>query len=300
VVVSNDEISGEGSSGGMPPYVLPVVTALMALLAGGALGALVVWVVKQPEIVEKAVPRDLTEAELTAACAPLVTEVAENLEAANDKVTTLVDEVKAKEARVQELEAEMKKRSARGAQLVKELEQARAELEEVKAQLKQAIEEKEALVVELKQTLADLDTQKEETRQAKVESIHNNWDSFVAESQLEICERGTRKKLGKCREAVTAYLDAEMKAKYEHCLKSGQEEPKVREAGKDEELPVFASYLDQENKIVKDYYVLLCDPSLPEAKGFADEGTASRDRDEPDGTEADDEGQGSLLTADPE
>lgn len=268
--MSEDTDDGLGRRGGVPGFILPVVTALAALVAGGVVGSVVVWLAKPPEIVEKQIPRELNPAELEAACAPFVAEVAANLQAANDKVTTLVEDVKAKEAKVQDLEAEMKRRGARGRELVKELEAAKAELEQVKQQLKQAIEEKEQLVVELKETLADLEEQKVETETWKQTAITNDWEAFLNQAQLDVCEKGNRKKLGRCREDVTAIVGTpEMKAKYEHCLKSGQEAPSLHEAGKDEQLPQFAEYLDQENKVVKDWYILLCDPTLPEAHTFA-------------------------------
>jgi hypothetical protein len=267
--VAKEENDEGGSGGGVPGFFLPVVTAGMALLAGAALGGLVVWVAKPPVEVEKLVPRDLTEAELNAECAPLLAKVAQDLQAANDKVTTLVDDVKSKEAKVQELEAEMKKRGAKGAALVKELEAAKAELAAVKEELKKAIEEKEELVVELKKTLTELEDQKVKTKDAKEESRGNAWEAFVNGAQLEICEKGNRKKLGRCRETVVATFNDDMKAKYLHYMRSGQEEPSLALAEKEAELPQFAQFLDQENKILKDWYVLLCDPTLPEAEGGA-------------------------------
>lgn len=266
---------GMPSGGGLPPFVLPVATALMALVAGGALGALVVWGVRQPEVVEKIVPRDLTASELEAVCAPLVAEVAANLTAAEDKVTTLVTDVKAKEAKVQELEAEMKKRGQRGAALVKELEAAKAELEVVKSELRVAIEEKEKLVVELKQTLVKLEDQKSETRAAKEDSLQNKWTAFTNQAQLDICEKGNRKKLGRCRETVTEVMGVDLKTKFEHCIRAGQEVPALRATEKESELPQFSQFLDQESKITKDWYIMLCDPTLPEAAGFADDRAAA-------------------------
>ena len=87
-----------------------------------------------------------------------------------------------------------------------------------------------------------------------------------------MCDRGNRKKLGHCRETVTSKVQV-FRADFAHCLKAEQEMPSVHIAQKDEELPRFARWVDQESKITKDTYVLLCDPTLPEAKGFADEST---------------------------
>lgn len=269
--MANDDFDDRGGGGGgIPAFVMPMVTAMLALLLGAGVGALGAWVIKPAQIEVKEVPRDLSEAELNAVCAPKVAAVAADLDKANNKVNDLVAQVKEKEGRVIELETEMKRRGKAGAELKRQLDEARAELEEVKAQLAQAIQEKEEVVRELKKTLRDLDDQKQETRAAKEESLDNRWQAFVNASQLEVCERGNRKKLGKCRDAVVSYMNADMQARYEHCMRSGQEEPKIKEIQKGEELPQFAQYLDQENKIVRDWYVQLCDPSLPEAEDFAE------------------------------
>ena len=87
------------------------------------------------------------------------------------------------------------------------------------------------------------------------------------ESQLAICERGNRKKLSNCREAVSELLvAANVQDSFRHCIRSGQETPLVRELGKDEAgLPQFSQWMNQKDRIVKGWYVHLCDPTLPEA-----------------------------------
>jgi len=263
--------SGEGQPrSSLPGFILPTLVAGLALVMGTVMGAVIVYVAKPAEVVEKEVPRDLTAQELEAACAPQVAEVTAKVDQANDKVMGLVSEMREKEARVAELEAEMVRRGKRGAELKAELEAAKAELVQVKKELKDAIDEKERLVVKLKKTEDDLDVSREETRVAKEDSLSRRWEAFVNQSQLDVCERGNRKKMGKCREAVKATLNADRRARFGHCIRSGQEEPSIAEAEKRQEsLPQFAEYLDQENKILRDWYILLCDPSLPEATAFA-------------------------------
>jgi hypothetical protein len=270
-LADDDNDSPSSIGGGLPGFILPVITAVAALVAGAIVGAIAVWVLKPAQIVtnQVQVPRDLTQDELKLACGPLLDEMAANLDAANDKVTDLVGQVHEKETKVQELEDEMKRRGARGAEMKHELDAAKAELETVKAQLKQAIDEKEAVIVELKKTLVELDTSKAETKVAKTESLGHEWDAFLNQSQLDICEKGNRKKLGSCREDVTAVV-ATYRTKYEHCIKSGQEAPTLHEAAKDFTMPQFGEYLNQDDKFVKDWYVMLCDPTLPEASGFAE------------------------------
>jgi hypothetical protein len=252
----------------IPAFILPFVTAGVALVGGVVLGGVAVWVLRPADVRVETKVRDLSPSELDAACGPLIAKVTEDLNRANDQVTTLVGDVKTKEAKVQELETEMKRRGAAGAVMKKQLDTARAELAEAKRQLEVAIQEKEKLVVQLKSALVDLDAQKEKTTEAKQEAYDNGWQAFVNGSQLQVCERGSRKKLGKCREAIVGVLEP-LHDDYERCLRTGQAAPVLAEAEKkQEDLPRYAQWLDQDNKVVKGWYIQMCDPTLPEAKDY--------------------------------
>lgn len=263
----------DGAPQTLATVVLPFATAIASLALGALLGGVVGWVAKPAGQLEVQVPRELTSAELDAACAPSIAEHANELDEANTKVAVLTKDVSAKEAKVQELEAEMTRRSDRGRALVAELEAAKKELETVKAQLVQAEEEKVRLVEELNATVAKLeeteeklDEQVELTGLAKEDALTNKWYRFLNDSQLEICEKGNRKRLGKCRETILANLkEPGMQDKFAHCVRSNQAVPSVHELLKDEQMPQFAEFLDEEDKVTKDWYVLLCDPTLPEA-----------------------------------
>ncbi len=261
---------------GVQNMVLPFAVALISL----ALGAVVGWVAHWPEQVEVMVPRDLTPAELEAACAPSIADTARDLDEAHEKVRNLNTQMASKEAKVAELESEMKRRSDAGRALVAELERAKAELEDVKAKLVVAEEEKVRLVQELTVTTAMLEETEEKleeqvvkTERAQEDALTNKWYRFINDSQLEICEKGNRKKLGTCRETVVAVLtDDTIRNKFSHCVRSRQATPTVREIDKGATLPEFASFLNQEDRIVKDWYIDLCDPTLPEAEdGFWEE-----------------------------
>ena len=70
--------------------------------------------------------------------------------------------------------------------------------------------------------------------------------------------------------------------KFAHCVRSGQAVPTVARAREGRELPDFAEMIDEEQKQTKGWYVLFCDPTLPEkADGFLNEAalpkTAARD-----------------------
>ena len=271
--LDDDEGTSPGSTAtGVVAMVLPFATAIAALVLGAVLGMAIMYVVKPAEQLEVKVPRDLTAAELAAACAPQVEETVGELEEAQNKVQFLEKEVEARESRVAELEGEMKRRSQRGAALVRELEQAKADLAEALEQLDIARAEKERLVVELtetKQELAQtqvkLEEQVEKTERAKEDALVNKWYRFINDSQLEICEKGNRKKLGRCRETVQATLMVNTRRdKFAHCVRSGQATPTVRELEKNEQLPDFSEMIDEEQKQTKGWMIIFCDPTLPE------------------------------------
>lgn len=267
-----DDERSDGLFGRLLRVFLPFATAFVALLIGALVGGVLVWVLKRPTEVERVVerPRDYTSAELDAACLSRVDEVAKQLTVATVGIQSLEADVQAKEAKVATLEAEMKKRGAAGKALSKELEAAKGELAAVKQQLVQAIAEKEAIAKTLEVTRERLVAQALATDEARADSRGNKFNTFVAEGQLTICERGNRKKLGKCREAVDAALSPFAK-RFDHCMASGQEAPTLAEVAdpKDAALPPFAAWLAPDDKIVRGWYVLLCDPSLPEAASSA-------------------------------
>jgi len=271
----DDDIQSTGIAG----VLLPFVTNISSLALGVVVGVLLGFLFSSMRQVEVEVPRELTEAELEAACAPSVAEKAKDLEEAQEKVSRLSSDVATKEAKVAELEAEMTRRSERGRALVLELEKAKQELEEVKAALVIAEEEKAVLVQELTLTEAKLEETEEKLEEqieltdlAKEDALTNKWYRFINDAQLEICEKGNRKKLGKCRESVQDHLMVDsIRDRFAHCVRSRQATPTVLLLEKGEVMPQFASYIDQEDRITKDWYILLCDPTLPEADGFLNE-----------------------------
>ena len=269
----DDEIQDQGLVG----VLVPFVTNIASLVLGVVVGLLLGYLLSSLRQVEIEVPRELTDAELEAACAPSVAEKAKDLEEAQEKVTRLSGDVATKEAKVAELEAEMTRRSERGRALVLELEKAKKELEEVREALVVAEEEKAVLVQELTLTEAKLEETEEKLEEqieltdlAKEDALTNKWYRFINDAQLEICEKGNRKKLGKCRESIQDHLMVDtIRDRFAHCVRSRQATPTVLLMEKGEVMPQFAAYIDQEDRITKDWYILLCDPTLPEADGYA-------------------------------
>lgn len=261
----SDEPSAPPSRG-VPAWALPAV-GLVTFLLGAATGAaLFALTPRDKEIVE--VPRDPTQEELAGMCEPVVdvavAEAATDLEEAQDSVRTLEAQVASKEAEVAELETEMARRAEKGRELATELKKAKAELASLEEQLSAAIQKQEELSAELTDTKEKLTAQIEETHEAKETSLGFQWEHFVADSELEVCEKGGRKKMGRCRETVKVSMSPSVKAAFEHCIRSDQEAPIVVEATRDAALPKFGTWLDQDERVTKGWYVLLCDPTLPE------------------------------------
>jgi hypothetical protein len=236
--------------------------ALMAF-AGG-------WLLHRPSTVE--VPRSPTDAELAVACAPEVQEVRDDLTEAQTKVAALERDAASKAGQVADLEQRIARGSEAGKELRSELARLKTELAETKEQLVIAEAEKDRLLVALKDTQQELQATQEELVVTKVQrdtaredALMNRWTTFLADAQLEICEKGNRKKLGNCREVVesTLLVDAR-RDRFAHCIRSGQAQPVVKELDKDAQLPQFAQMIDEEQKQVKGWYVDYCDPSLPE------------------------------------
>ena len=256
---------------------LPFVVGGVALAAGalvGVAGGYVIGVNQTPDADVAANVVSADDITFAKVCAPIREEAETRIEGLNGDIRNLELDIEQRQAKVAELEAEMDKRADRGRAVWKELQ-------ETREQLAMAMQQKEALEVEkaelvlaltrteekLEKTEVALGDQVELTEHYRFESLDHNFDRFVHESQLAICERGNRKKLGNCRQAVQDLLvAAQVQDKFRHCVRSGQETPAVRELGKDEAgLPQFSQWMNQKDRIVKGWYVHLCDPTLPEA-----------------------------------
>ncbi len=247
-----------------------VLAALATLILGFGLGAGTTLAFRDDPVAAEPQVAQLSEAELEAIWKPKVAEATAEVEQVHARVSTLEADVADREQKIQVLEAQVAKNKAGGASLRRQLEEARAELVEVKAQLAVALADKERLTGELQESRVALAQQQEKTRDAVNDGIERRWDTFLAQARLDVCEKGGRNKLGKCREEVLASLNAETHDRFVHCLRAGQEAPTLREVAKDQEtLPQHARWLGQDDRTTRDWYVQLCDPTLPEASGFA-------------------------------
>jgi len=261
------------NSSKLPMMLLPLATALVSVAVGVAVG----WTLRYmttPEVIVQ-VPRDYTFDELEDVCKPMMRETAEELDGAQERVKNLEALVVEKESQVATLEEEMDRRAERGTakfrELRRELDQARAQLLTLEEQLDEAKEEKQQIMVELEETQVALEEQIVATEVAEAEVVDQRWLTFTRDVQIEICDRGNRKRLGKCRDAVTAALQGPSEERWQHCVASGQAQPVIKEVqNKKEALPDHAEWVNEDERITKGWYIIWCDPSLPEATDLLD------------------------------
>lgn len=252
------------------PLGAAAVAGLFVGLAFGAAAVAVAWTVQSGEVEHEIAAISADPVETLAVEPDPVIETTAGIQALHDRIGTLEGELKVREDKVIALEAEMSRRFDRGAALKGQLDQARAELASTKAELTVAVADRERLTEELRVTVAALDTQRSVTDEVVTTSYNGRWEKFLATARLDVCEKGGRNKTENCRATVLAGMTDAMRGKYLHCLKSGQEEPVLKEAEKNQvDLPEHAMWLDQDERATRDWYVQLCDPTLPEAPGYA-------------------------------
>lgn len=258
-----------------PAWVVPAVatcamigTSGLSVLIGFFVGS---WQTPPTDMAVEVVSTD--DIAFARVCAPVKAEAQTEIQGLSEKISSLSEDIEARKQRVAELEQTMATRADAGRRLVRELESTREALA-VAIQHKEILEtEKQRLISDLTrtrtvlaQTEEALDDQIEVTEEVHEDWIDQHYERFVNAAQLEICEKGNRKKLGECRQTVTLLLRRPtVSLNFAHCLRSGQEAPTVYQHEGDVPLPVFASYLDQQDKVVRDWAVQACDPTLPEA-----------------------------------
>ena len=207
--------------------------------------------------------------ELYAHCEPLEGSERDMLINAQIKVDNLQGEIAVKEEEIAKLETKAKQSVA----LRKELIRRKAELKGLKQKLDAAEQERTDLIDKLEEALQEVSVAKGVARQAKRETMDERWERFLAETMLQVCEKGTRNKLEKCRNVVQAAFSVERERRYRECVRARNSTPQLRQADKStKELPMFAEWLDQDSRFTKNrWYFLFCDPTLPEASGGAEQ-----------------------------
>jgi hypothetical protein len=268
--------------------LVQVVTHALAILVGAGLGAGGLRLseyyenpeamsrpegeLSRAELIARLDEAEKRFAELLAQSQQQQAEAQDEITAAGAKVTDLETKVTAKQDEIKLLELKVKKSQGKSAALQKELEAKLAELEGLKGELQVALEEKAKLEADLVVSREETRVAREETDVARDQTVDARWDGFVSETVVQVCEKGNRNKLAKCKEEVRGAMTGSRAARYKQCVASGQATPRlvrVNAKDKDPQLPKWSEWLNQESKFTQDaWYLTFCDPTLPETSGL--------------------------------
>jgi hypothetical protein len=98
----------------------------------------------------------------------------------------------------------------------------------------------------------------------KTASAENLWSAFTSNAKVRICDRGTHHRRVDCEEELDAFFDDDQHVAFTSCVNTYQAIPMLWEADSDT-VPAHAERIDARDRERKDdWYVVYCDPSLPE------------------------------------
>ncbi len=266
------------------------MVAIGGALAGGVVIGVIIGyfgksLLSEPAVVVppvQVIQEKISDEDLANLCAELTADQKTKAVEAQKKVETLQQQIAEKERELARYKEQAKKDEKRRAAAAKKWKAMEDEIASLRIQLAAAIEERDEVKKELDRTIAELkktsrkldeqirETQKQKARAEhyKAESTQNLWAAFLANAKVEICDRGTRKRHARCHEAVEQAFDQDMRARFTTCVDTWQAVPVLKQAPKrkDFQLPQFAEWLPDDNKFTKKgWYVIYCDPTLPEA-----------------------------------
>ena len=190
------------------------------------------------------------------------------------KVESLESLLADREAELAALKAQDVRDEARRAEAQKKWRAMEAEIAQLRTELAQVEAERDQLRGELKQALADLDAQiaatdhaRSRARVYKKASDQNLWFAFLNNAKVQICDKGTRRAHDKCHSAVDSFFDKAAQDRFAACVGAQQAVPVLKQTdGKEAALPKHSVALPDDNRFTKKgWYVLYCDPTLPEA-----------------------------------
>lgn len=261
-------MSAPGSNG-----TIVLVTALLVGVLAGVVGVALVQPPPAPAEPVVTLPerRDYSPEELEIVCLPYMRQTATTLEEAQTKVSALEIRIRDKELEIRDLEKEMQGAEVKGDDVAQRLEAARAQLTSLESERAAAVAEKKQLLAALQQARQDLaSTQiqlaasQAQVVEAREATLDSRWTSFVQDAQLRLCATGSSDRVARCREGVAEAL-VPHRTRFKTCLRADEAVPELRLAILTEDLPEAASWLDRTNPEIRDWYMLFCDPELPEA-----------------------------------
>jgi hypothetical protein len=269
-------IKTKGKEDVMSNDLMKVGIGVVGILIGGIVGYVAHSTLKPMQeitVESNIVEKELTDEDLEALCAELTDTEKNNVLVVQAEVKSLQEQVGEREAELLKLKGKIKNAEiGRGAAKKRweELEKAIALLQ---VKLAAAEQERDELKVELQSTLKELNIQvkltkkyKSKAKKYKRESTENLWSAFQAEAKVSGCDRGTKRRHGKCHESFDLAMTPKLKERFRNCVDTYQAVPVLKKKKKNEVLPGFSVYLNDESRFTEDWYIIFCDPTLPEAK----------------------------------
>ena len=260
----------------MSKQMIVVGVGVLGVFLGSAVGYIASETLQEPqEVVTKTqiVQEELSNEDLEELCKGLTDEEKKN-------VLEVQEEVKLLQLTLADREAELDKLKEQKHNTEKARKAARAkwkvmeeEIATLQIQLAAAEQERDDLKVELQETLVELKKQVKKTqkfkakaKKYKAQSTANLWTAFQAQAKVKGCDRGSRKRHEKCHDAFNLSMTEKIKQRFYNCVDTYQAVPVLRKVDGGEGLPPYSAYLSSESRFTKNWAIIFCDPTLPEAR----------------------------------
>lgn len=249
---------------------------VVGLLIGGIIGYIAYSTLNPPKqitVETELTQKELTDEELEALCADLTDEEKRNVLVVQEEVKSLQEQVADREAELTKLKKKIKKSEIGREAAKKRWKELEEEIALLQVKLAATEQERDELKVELQSTLKELDKQvkltkkfKKKAKKYRKESTENLWSAFQAQAKVAGCDRGTKRRHAKCYQAFDEAMTSAMWEKFKNCVTTYQAVPVLKKKNRNEELPMFSEMLNEESRFTEDWYVIFCDPTLPEAR----------------------------------
>ena len=260
----------------MSKQMVVVGVGVLGVLVGSAVGYVASETLQEPQEVvtqTQVVQEELSNEDLEELCKGLTDEEKKN-------VLEVQEEVKSLQMTLADREAELDKLKEQKHNTEKARKAARAkwkameeEIATLQIQLAAAEQERDELKVELQETLVELKKQVKKTqkfkakaKKYKAQSTANLWTAFQAQAKEKGCDRGSRKRHEKCHQAFDLSMTEKVKQRFYNCVDTYQAVPVLRKVDGGEDLPPYSAYLSSDSRFTKNWAIIFCDPTLPEAR----------------------------------
>ena len=260
----------------MNAQIKGMLVGLTGAVIGIGIGYVAYSTLNPPEkvIVEAApVMEELSDEDLETLCAGLTEQERKTVLTVQAEVKGLQEQLLEREAELERLDKKIKSNELSRKAARKKWEALQGEIASLEVKLAAAEQERDELKVELQETLVELNKQVKLTKKFKAkakkyrrQSTNNLWSAFEAQAKVKGCNRGSKRRHEKCHEAFVLAMNDSLKQRFSNCVDTYQAVPVLKKLGKEEELPQYSVFLNQESKFTKNWYVMFCDPSLPEAR----------------------------------